>query len=152
VFVDEEQTMLDVLDTAGQEEYRSLRDQYIRTCDAFLIVYSVIDRKTFETEIEEVISSIKRVKDVERINGVLFGNKCDLESNREVSADEGKKMASEVGLTFLEGSAKLYKNIDEAFFELVRIVRKERGWVPKKGKKAPKKTGDTSNKKKCTIL
>lgn len=108
-------------------------------------MYSIIDRKTFETEIEEVISSVKRVKDSDFCIGVLFGNKCDLESNREVSFEEGKKMADEHKLLFFEGSAKLYKNIDESFHEIVRLVRKERGWT--KGKN-PKGTGA----KKCTIL
>ena len=69
---------------------------------------------------------------------------------------EVKQLAEEFGLTFLEGSAKLYKNVDEAFYELVRIVRKERGWVkkPTKGKTGSSKTGggDSGKKKGCTLL
>ncbi len=46
------QGMLDILDTAGQEEYSSMRDQYMRTGQSFLLVYSITDRRTFEEAIQ----------------------------------------------------------------------------------------------------
>jgi len=129
------------LDTAGQEEYKALRDQYMRSASGFLMVYSVIDRKTFE-EINDFHSQILRVKDSENFPMVVVGNKCDLESERVISIDEGKNYAKSLNIGFMETSARARKNVDEAFHELVREVRKS---IEKKklkdGEKGKKKQG-----------
>lgn len=75
--VDDKPCFLEILDTAGQEEYKALRDQYMRTGDGFLLVYSVIDRKTFE-EINDFYEQILRVKDAEKVPMVLVGNKVSV--------------------------------------------------------------------------
>ena len=64
----------------------------MRTGDGFLLVYSVIDRKTFE-EVGEFYEQILRVKDADKVPMVLVGNKCDLESERVITNDEGKNYA-----------------------------------------------------------
>lgn len=46
--IDEEVALLDVLDTAGQEEYSAMREQYMRTGEGFLLVYSITSRNSFE--------------------------------------------------------------------------------------------------------
>ena len=56
--------MLDILDTAGQEEYSSIREHYIRTGDGFLIVYSITDRSSF-LEAEAVYNFLLRILGVE---------------------------------------------------------------------------------------
>lgn len=56
--------LLDILDTAGQEEYSALRDQYMRVGQCFLIVYSIIDRQSF-SEAEAIYGFTKRIKDTE---------------------------------------------------------------------------------------
>jgi len=103
----------------------------MRTGDGFLLTYAVNDRKTFG-EINEFIDQICRVKDTDTFPMVLVGNKCDLENERIISTEEAKKFAASKGIGFIESSAKIRKNVDEAFFELVRQVRKYR---QKDGKK-----------------
>lgn len=82
--IDEEVALLDVLDTAGQEEYSAMREQYMRTGEGFLLVYSISSRQSFD-EITTFQQQILRVKDRDYFPMVVVGNKCDLESEREVS-------------------------------------------------------------------
>ncbi|WRT64640.1 uncharacterized protein IL334_001574 [Kwoniella shivajii] len=60
--VDDQPCLLEVLDTAGQEEYTALRDQWIRDGEGFLIVYSITSRPTFE-RVERIVERVLRVKD-----------------------------------------------------------------------------------------
>jgi hypothetical protein len=84
--VDDEVALLDVLDTAGQEEYSAMREQYMRTGEGFLLIYSITDQKSFE-EILTFQQQILRVKDKDYFPIIVVGNKCDLESEREVSRE-----------------------------------------------------------------
>lgn len=79
VVIDGETCLLDILDTAGQEEYSAMRDQYMRTGEGFLLVFAVNSAKSFE-DIGTYREQIKRVKDAEEVPMVLVGNKCDLSS------------------------------------------------------------------------
>jgi GTPase KRas protein len=118
----------------------------MRNGNGFILVYSVTDRKTFE-EIQTFHEQILRVKDSESYPMVLIGNKCDLESERVISYDEGKNYAKTLGISFLETSARKRKNVDECFYELVRNVRKEKDRVMN-----IKNNKNEYKKKKCTIL
>jgi len=82
--IDDEVALLDVLDTAGQEEYSAMREQYMRTGEGFLLVYSITSRSSFE-EISAFHQQILRVKDVEGYPIIVVGNKFDLENERQVS-------------------------------------------------------------------
>lgn len=84
--IDDEVALLDVLDTAGQEEYSAMREQYMRTGEGFLLVYSMTSRQSFE-EIITFQQQILRVKDRDYFPIIVVGNKCDLESEREVSTE-----------------------------------------------------------------
>lgn len=79
VVIDGETCLLDILDTAGQEEYSAMRDQYMRTGEGFLLVFAVNSAKSFE-DIGTYREQIKRVKDAEEVPMVLVGNKCDLQA------------------------------------------------------------------------
>lgn len=76
--------LLDVLDTAGQEEYSAMREQYMRTGEGFLLVYSITSRQSFE-EILTFQQQILRVKDKDYFPIIIVGNKCDLDAERQVS-------------------------------------------------------------------
>jgi len=123
--VDEICQMLDILDTAGQEEFNCMKDQWIRGGEGFLVVYSVDDRKSFE-DVSEHKEFIMKVKDSVKGPIVLVGNKCDLtERERRVSYFEGKQLAESLGIhSFFEASAKNKVNVEECFQELVREVRR----------------------------
>ncbi|KAK2737420.1 Ras GTPase [Myotisia sp. PD_48] len=121
--IDDEVALLDVLDTAGQEEYSAMREQYMRTGEGFLLVYSITSYQSFE-EIATFKQQILRVKDKDYFPMILVGNKCDLESEREVSHEEGAKLAREFGCTFIETSAKARTNVENAFYDIVREIRR----------------------------
>ncbi|EFA83137.1 Ras GTPase [Heterostelium album PN500] len=150
--VDDDTCLLDILDTAGQDDYSAMRDQYMRTGQGFLCVYDVTSRTSFE-EINVVRDQIIRVKDNERVPIVLVGNKCDLENQREVTAGEGEELAKSFGCPFLETSAKKRQNVDECFFDVVREIKKSLK-EPGRNKKEKKSIKGAISKLKgdCTIL
>jgi len=121
--IDDEVALLDVLDTAGQEEYSAMREQYMRTGEGFLLVYSITSRQSFE-EMVTFQQQILRVKDKDYFPIIVVGNKCDLESERQVSTEEGRELAHSFGCKFIETSAKSRINVDNAFYDIVREIRK----------------------------
>ncbi|XP_006460506.1 hypothetical protein AGABI2DRAFT_55947, partial [Agaricus bisporus var. bisporus H97] len=106
--VDDRPCSVEVIDTAGQEDYETLRNQWIREGDTFILVYSVTSRETFK-HVGKYFQSICQVK---RGNAVfvLIGNKSDQDSEREVSREEGIALAKLLGCEFFETSAKTAQN------------------------------------------
>lgn len=121
--IDDDVVLLDVLDTAGQEEYSAMREQYMRTGEGFLLVYSVASRMSFE-EISSFHQQILRVKDEDEFPMVVVGNKSDLEGERQVSYEEGLELARKFNCDFIETSAKQRINVEESFFQLVRAIQR----------------------------
>lgn len=121
--IDGQPCMLDILDTAGQEEYASLRDNYMRVGHGFIVVYAINSRATFE-EVDNLKEAILRAKDAQSVPMILVGNKCDLEHERKVSKQEGQQLATTLGCAFLEVSAKANLNVKEIFHDIVREIRK----------------------------
>eukprot|EP01100_Stratorugosa_tubuloviscum_P002880 TRINITY_DN1688_c0_g1_i1.p1 TRINITY_DN1688_c0_g1~~TRINITY_DN1688_c0_g1_i1.p1 ORF type:complete len:191 (+),score=81.03 TRINITY_DN1688_c0_g1_i1:329-901(+) len=125
VTVDGEEVILDIFDTAGQEDFSAVRDQYMRTGDGFLCVYSIILEPSFAA-VRTFYEHIQRVKDQDQVPFLLVGNKCDLEAERVVSKEEGEHLCNDLGCKFLETSAKTRQNVIEIFHELVREIKKWR--------------------------
>jgi len=126
VEVDGNISVMDILDTAGQEEYRVLQDQYIHRGEGFVVMYSVTSRASFElvTKFQQKIFMVK--DEEEYFPMVIVGNKCDLDDQREVTKDEGEELAKTIGCPFFETSAKTRINVEECFMECVREIRKRR--------------------------
>lgn len=177
--------MLEVLDTAGQEEYVSLRDQWIRDGEGFVLVYSISSRASFQ-RIKKFNSQIQRVKESAATASptfpgspnisqgsygtapvMLVGNKCDRVTEREVSTQEGAALARELGCEFVEASAKNCVNVEKAFYDVVRQLRRQRHQSPAGGRGSEKKKdgaksndargkgregGKTKSRSKCVIL
>ncbi|XP_074833461.1 GTPase NRas isoform X1 [Carettochelys insculpta] len=104
VVIDGETCLLDILDTAGQEEYSAMRDQYMRTGEGFLCVFAINNSKSF-ADINLYREQIKRVKDSDDVPMVLVGNKCDLPT-RTVDSKQAQELAKSYGIPFIETSAK----------------------------------------------
>ncbi|KAI0343932.1 ras protein [Trametopsis cervina] len=119
--VDNRMCYVEVIDTAGQEEYATLRDQWVREGQGFILVYSIASRATFDRlEIfRQAMLKVKRQAPV----FMLVGNKCDKYHEREVSKEEGAQLARSFGCDFLETSAKTSMNVERLFISLVRMLR-----------------------------
>jgi len=142
--IDDRVAQLDILDTAGQEEFSAMREQYMRTGEGFLLVFSVTDKSSFD-EIPRFHTQILRVKDKDEFPMILVGNKSDLENERTVATAEAQELGRKLKIPYLESSAKQRINVDAAFHDLVRSIRRSNEVLdqPVKGKK---------KKGKCTIL
>eukprot|EP01091_Cochliopodium_minus_P021352 TRINITY_DN971_c1_g2_i3.p1 TRINITY_DN971_c1_g2~~TRINITY_DN971_c1_g2_i3.p1 ORF type:complete len:142 (+),score=21.08 TRINITY_DN971_c1_g2_i3:62-487(+) len=92
IVVDDIATMVEILDTAGQEEFKSLRDQWIRGSQGFIVMYSIDSLSSFN-KIQNFIENIEIVYDKKAniLNVMIIGNKSDLEDEREVSKEAGIK-------------------------------------------------------------
>ncbi|OQV20512.1 Ras-like protein 1 [Hypsibius exemplaris] len=123
VVIDSETCILDILDTAGQEEYTAMRDQYMRVGQGFLLVFAVNNPKSF-ADIDRYREEIRRLKDSDHIPMVLVGNKCDLTS-RQVETSQASQVAQSYGIPFIETSAKTRLGVDDAFQTLVREIRRD---------------------------
>lgn len=140
---------IDILDTAGQEDYAVVRDNYFRSGEGFLCVFSLVDRETFAAT-NEFRDLVLRVKVDQQIPLILVGNKLDLceGDRREVSKDEADAQAASWGVPFVETSAKTQANVDKVFYDLLEKIEQRKdaqGPGPEPKKKSKKK-------KKCTIL
>ena len=131
VEVDGMQCMLEILDTAGTEQFASMRDLYIKNGQGFVLVYSVTAQSTFN-DLQDLWEQIQRVKGTDKVPMVLVGNKCDLEDERVVGKDEGFSMARRFGnCGFMETSAKARIGVQDVFFDLVRQINKNGNDVQK---------------------
>ena len=130
-----------IFDTAGQERFKSLAQSYVKKADGILMVYDISERETFQS-VESWMESAEYMND--NLPIILIGNKSDLNDDRQVSYEEGKKKAEEYECPFYETSCKTGDNVDKCFIELAELV------YGKTGKKTSKKSGQklkTTNSK-----
>ena len=107
-------------DTAGEEKFRAISFNLIKTADGILLMYDITCKNSFKA-IPGWIDSIKQSKG-EDFPIVLIGNKCDLEGKREVLKEEGEEVAQQNNLHFFETSNKDGINVDEAIMDLITII------------------------------
>jgi len=147
VVLDAEEVQIDILDTAGQEDYAAIRDNYFRSGEGFLCVFSITESESFQAT-AEFREQILRVKSDENIPFLLVGNKSDLEEKRQVTLSEAQARARQWNIPYVETSAKTRANVDKVFYDLMREIRSRKIDENKtnNGQKRDKK------RKKCTIL
>ena len=113
ITIHDQDVRLIIYDTAGQEKFRSLIPMYIREAQIILFIYDISDRESFDS----MPRWIQEVKDVinKEVVYTLIGNKIDLEKERKVTFDEGKKLAEQNNFVFQEVSAKTGENFEKLF-------------------------------------
>ncbi|CAK5089249.1 unnamed protein product [Meloidogyne enterolobii] len=143
VEVDNQQCMLEILDTAGTEQFTAMRDLYMKNGQGFVLVYSITAQSTFN-DLMDLRDQILRVKDTNDVPMILVGNKCDLEDERVVGKEQGINLARQFNSAFTETSAKQKINVHEVFYDLVQQINRR---YPDSGRRP-------SSKKcwKCSVL
>ncbi|XP_047202605.1 GTP-binding protein REM 1 [Girardinichthys multiradiatus] len=124
--VDGEETTLVVMDTWENDKLErgdpSCHDDCLKVGSAYVIVYSVTDRSSFDSAAELRIT-LRRARQAENLPIILVGNKSDLVRAREVAVEEGRACAVVFDCKFIETSASLQHNVSELFEGVVRQIR-----------------------------
>jgi Ras-related protein Rab-8A len=120
--LDGKRVKLQIWDTAGQERFRTITTAYYRGAMGILLVYDVTDERSFNN-IRTWFENVQQHA-TEGVNKILIGNKCDWEDKRVISTEQGQALADELGIPFLEVSAKSNINIDKAFYSLAADIKK----------------------------
>lgn len=145
--LDGKRVKLQIWDTAGQERFRTITTAYYRGAMGILLVYDVTDERSFQSrtsppplpvswryltffffpfvslDIRTWFSNVEQHAS-EGVHKILIGNKCDWEEKRAVSTEQGQQLADELGIPFLEVSAKNNINIEKAFYSLASDIKK----------------------------
>ena len=118
VYVDDKTIRLQLWDTAGQERFKSLIPSYVKDSSVAVICYDITNSDTFNS----VKTWVENARSMRGEEVVLFiaGNKSDLAEQRQVTEDEGEKLAEELGAAFFETSAKSGENVKTLFDDLAK--------------------------------
>ena len=108
--------LVTIWDTAGQEKFSVIPEKMIFSSDGFIIVYDITDKGSFDL-ISKWMKKITDIINCPKI--IIFGNKNDLITCREVETNEGEALASKYKLKFFETSAKNGTNLNEGLEALL---------------------------------
>mmetsp|Transcript_99930 Transcript_99930/g.198252 ORF Transcript_99930/g.198252 Transcript_99930/m.198252 type:complete len:205 (+) Transcript_99930:85-699(+) len=125
---------LQIWDTAGQERFRTITSSYYRGAHGIIIVYDVTDKESFNN-VKHWVQEIEKYA-ADGVNKLLVGNKCDLSSKKVVSYDEAKDLADELGIQFMETSAKNSHNVESAFQTMAKDIKQRVASQPRTGNHA----------------
>ncbi|XP_064989473.1 GTP-binding protein YPTM2 isoform X1 [Musa acuminata AAA Group] len=141
---------LQIWDTAGQERFRTITSSYYRGAHGIIVcsnnqlkyilcyyrgnlmdclieslelqvVYDVTDQESFNN-VKQWLNEIDRYAS-DNVNKLLVGNKCDLTANKVVSYETAKAFADEIGIPFMEASAKNATNVEQAFMAMTAAIK-----------------------------
>merc|ERR1711908_145464 len=116
---------LQIWDTAGQERFRTITSSYYRGAHGIIVVYDVTEPETFHA-VERWMTEIERFAGPE-VNKMIVGNKCDMVTKKVVDYAKAKEFADQHGIPFFETSAKDNQNVEQAFLDLTRDIKKNMG-------------------------
>ncbi|KAH8516592.1 hypothetical protein POPTR_002G138400v4 [Populus trichocarpa] len=112
---------LQIWDTAGQERFRTITSSYYRGAHGIIVVYDVTDQESFNN-VKQWLNEIDRYAS-DNVNKLLVGNKSDLTANKVVSYETAKAFADEIGIPFMETSAKDATNVEQAFMAMAAAIK-----------------------------
>jgi len=115
---------LQIWDTAGQERFRTITSAYYRGADGIIMVYDTTSSDSFD-HVNDWLKEVNRYAS-EGTCKLLVGNKSDRTADRAVTTEQAKEFADDLGVAFLETSAKTAKNVEEAFLTMAGELIKQR--------------------------
>jgi Ras-related protein Rab-1A len=115
---------LQIWDTAGQERFRTITSAYYRGADGIIMVYDTTSTESFD-HVNDWLKEVNRYA-AEGTVKLLVGNKSDRTADRAVTTEQAKEFANELGIPFIETSAKSAKNVEEAFLTMAGELIKNR--------------------------
>ncbi|KAH8889448.1 ras protein [Thozetella sp. PMI_491] len=127
--IDGKRCILETFRHPHESEYAALRDLAIRESGGFILVYSHVSPASFAAikEYYRAIEAVKKYRTTHRfIPVVLVGNKSDLVVERGGLKSEGEALAQEFQCSHIETSALTGMNVDEAFYDVVRLIRQQK--------------------------
>ncbi|KAL4763781.1 putative RAS small monomeric GTPase (Rsr1) [Aspergillus foveolatus] len=147
--VDGRQCILEILDTAGTEQFTAMRELYMKQGQGFLLVFSITSMSSLN-ELAELREQIVRIKDDENVPIVIVGNKSDLEEDRAVPRARAFSLSQSWGSApYYETSARRRANVNEVFIDLCRqIIRKDAQGRSEDYELAPRKRENTSRQER----
>ena len=111
---------IQIWDTAGNEQFRSITRTYYKNSVCAIVVYDITRRESFESVINWIEDC--KLNSPKTVFMILVGNKSDLNDNRQVTTEEGEEFATRYGIRFFETSAKDGVNIEEIFTESIQFI------------------------------
>ena len=114
------QAKIQIWDTAGQEKYNSLTNQFFQNTDGILLLFDLTNKKTFDN-IKKWIKEIKENSD-RKIKKIIVGNKCDKKDSIKVTSNDIMNLIEPKKLKYIEASALDGTNVDKAFDILIRSI------------------------------
>ncbi|KOM32537.1 hypothetical protein LR48_Vigan01g209300 [Vigna angularis] len=126
---------LQIWDTAGQERFRTITSSYYRGAHGIIVVYDVTDQDSFNN-VKQWLNEIDRYAS-ENVNKLLVGNKCDLTANKVVSYETAKAFADEIGIPFMETSAKNATNVEQVFMAMAAEIKNRMASQPVNNARPP---------------
>ena len=124
-----------LVDTAGQENFRSLNNSYLKNAEGIFFIFSHNSRKSFENItywIDSIKENIQEINNFKNFPAFLIGNKSDLE--HKINDEEIEDFSKENNFSgYIETSAKENINIDKIFQEMGETLIKIYGYKKNKG-------------------
>ena len=111
---------VEIIDTAGQEDYQNFFDTWVNYAEGFILIFSINDKNSYNVVQSKYNKIIARKGN--NIPIILVGNKKDLVNEREVNDIDVKKFAKEKKINYIETSAITGENCQETFYEISKLV------------------------------
>jgi len=122
-------------DTAGQERFRAITAGYYRGAHGLLVVYDKTNEESFNnvhTWMQEI-----QMHASPNVQLILVANKSDLKSKTQVDTARGKQLADELGIPFIETSAKEGHGVHEAFTRIAQSVAESLNYISHQPNETP---------------